>query len=367
VRQTDVLARLGGDEFAVIRTGAASVEQTMQVATRLLRTIMTEHSVLSHKIKISASMGIALAPKHGGTSDELLKNADLALYGAKMSGRGAFVFFDPLQDYGIGKNQRLETDLKIALRKKQFELHYQPIVDIKAQDVGSFEALIRWRHPERGLVPPREFIPFAEESGMIVDIGAWAMMRACKDAATWPEPLKVAVNLSSIQFEKGDLFETVSNALKVSGLAPERLELEITESVLLRDHPNTHAVLHRLRKLGVKIALDDFGTAYASLSYLRSFPFDKLKIDRSFVRDFGTPQGHDCRAIVQSVAMLAKQLRMRTVVEGIATVDQFEMVTGAGCEEVQGFYFSKPVPAAEIDSVLSHCKTLFSPRLAKSA
>ncbi len=367
VRQTDVLARLGGDEFALIRFGSASPEQSMHVAKRLLRAIRSERSVLGHKINTSASIGIALTPDHGGSSDELLKNADLALYRAKLSGLGGCALFDPSHEHDVSKSRRLEADLKMAVKKKQFELHYQPILDIKGQSVGSFEALIRWRHPERGLIPPGEFIPFAEESGLIVEIGAWALLRACKDAAAWPGHIKVTVNLSSIQFEKGNLYSAVADALKVSGLAPERLELEVTESVLLRDHPNTHDILHRLRNLGVKISLDDFGTAYASLSYLRSFPFDKLKIDRSFIRDFGTPQGGDCVAIVQSVAGLAKRLRMTTVVEGVETADQFDLASNAGCEEVQGFYFSKPVPVAEIDAVLAHCQDIFAPRLAQSA
>jgi EAL domain-containing protein (putative c-di-GMP-specific phosphodiesterase class I) len=281
--------------------------------------------------------------------------------------RGTYGFFEPDGDYDIGKSRRLEADLKLALKKKQFELHYQPILDIKTQEVGSFEALIRWRHPERGLVPPGDFISFAEETGLIVEIGAWALMRACKDAATWPNPIKVTVNLSSVQFEKGDLYRSIAGALEASKLAPERLGLEVTESVLLRDHPNTHDILHWLRDLGVKIALDDFGTAYASLSYLRSFPFDKLKIDRSFVRDFSSPQGADCMAIVQSVAGLAKRLRMTTVAEGVETADQFNMIRNAGCEQVQGFYFSKPVPVEEIDAVLSRCQAIFAARLAKSA
>lgn len=367
IRQTDVLARLGGDEFAIIRIGTATAAQSELVARRLLRAITADHMVLGNKITITASMGIALAPEHGATPDELLKNADLALYSAKSTERGTYAFFDPTGDYDIGKSQRLEADLKIALKKKQFELHYQPILDIKTKSVGSFEALIRWRHPERGLVPPVDFIGFAEETGLIIEIGAWALVRACRDAAGWPDPIKVTVNLSSIQFEKGDLYKSVATALELSSLAPERLELEVTESVLLRDHPNTHNILHRLRELGVKIALDDFGTAYASLSYLRSFPFDKLKIDRSFVRDFGTPQGSDCMAIVQSVTGLAKRLRMTTVVEGIETADQFNLISNAGCEEVQGFYFSKPVPVGEIDDVLLRCQDLFELKLVKTA
>jgi diguanylate cyclase (GGDEF)-like protein len=367
IRQSDVLARIGGDEFAVIRIGAATADQSEPIARRLLRAITIDHMVLGNRISVTASMGIALAPVHGNAADEILKNADLALYSAKASGRSTYAFFDPAGEYNIGKSQRLEADLKIALKKKQFELHYQPILDIKNRCVGSFEALIRWRHPDRGLVPPSEFIEIAEETGLIIDIGAWALMCACRDAVSWPHPIKVTVNLSAIQFEKGDLYAAIAAALKLSGLAPQRLELEVTESVLLRDHPNTRDVLHRLRDLGVKISLDDFGTAYASLSYLRSFPFDKLKIDRSFVRDFGTPQGGDCMAIVQSVAGLAKRLRMTTIAEGVETADQFDLISSAGCEEVQGFYFSKPVPVDEIDAVVRRCQSLLDLPLVKSA
>jgi diguanylate cyclase (GGDEF)-like protein len=360
-RRSDVLARLGGDEFALIRFGATSREKSEHVANRLLRVMNREHSVLGQKIRVSASVGIALAPAHGGTPDELLKNADLALYSAKTSGGGMHAFFDPASNYGIGRSHDLEADLKLALKKKQFELHYQPIVDLRSQSVGGFEALIRWRHPERGLIPPGDFIPFAEQSALIVEIGQWALQRACRDAMTWPKDIKVTVNLSSIQFEKGDLYKTVAESISASGLAPGRLELEVTESVLLRDHPDTREILHRIRSLGVKISLDDFGTAYASLSYLRSFPFDKLKIDRSFVKDFGTAQGRDCVAIVQSVTGLAKRLGMVTVVEGIETLDQFNMVSSAGCEEVQGFYFGRPVPLDEIGAALARCRRLFSP------
>ncbi len=366
VRRSDVLARLGGDEFALVRFGATSREESEHVAKRLLRSISREHNVLGHKIKVTASMGIALASAHGATPDELLKNADLALYSAKASGRGMSAFFDPVGNYNVGGNHRLEADLKLALRKKQFELNYQPIVDLRSEWVGSFEALIRWRHPERGLIPPGDFIPSAERNGLIVEIGKWALTRACKDAAAWPEDVKVAVNLSAVQFEKDDLYQAVADALLASGLASGRLELEVTESVLLRDHPNTHEILHRLRDLGVKISLDDFGTAYASLSYLRSFPFDKLKIDRSFVRDFGSPEGRDCAAIIQSVAALAKRLRMTTVVEGIETIDQLNMVSSTGCEEVQGFYFSKPIAADQIGATLCKCQGLF-PVAANSA
>jgi diguanylate cyclase (GGDEF)-like protein len=357
---SDVVARLGADEFALIRRGATDARRSNALAKQILRAIGEPHHVLGHKVSIGASMGVAVAPDHGSNPDELMKNADLALYSAKMTGRGAYAIFQPGGDYLIDGARRLECDLKLALKKKQFELFYQPIVNLRSREVASFEALMRWRHPERGMVSPVDFIPLAEETGAIVEMGKWALMQACSDAARWPNRIKVTVNLSSVQFEKGDLYKTIVDALASSKLSPGRLELEVTESVLLRDHPNTHQLLHRLRKLGVKIALDDFGTAYASLSYLRSFPFDKIKIDGSFVRDFHSPQRRDCVAIVQSVAGLAKQLQMTTVAEGIETLDQFNMVASAGCEEMQGFFFSQPVPAPEIGAVLSRCQELFS-------
>ncbi|CAA2141000.1 putative signaling protein [Hyphomicrobium sp. ghe19] len=367
VRKADVLARLGGDEFALIRFGAATHEQLERLAQRLLATISTEHSLLGRKVHITGCLSITHAPEHGRTPDAIMKNADLALHYAKTSGRGSYAFYDPERDYESGRVKLLDSDLKLALKKKQFELHYQPIVDILGQCVSGFEALIRWRHPERGMISPADFIPFAEESGWIVEIGNWVLSRACKDAAAWPAEIKVAVNLSSVQFEKGDLYGAVTGALSASGLPADRLELEVTESVLLRDHPKTHDLLHKLRALGIKILLDDFGTAYGALSYLRSFPFDMLKIDRSFVRDFGTADERDCAAIVQSIAELAKRLRMTTVAEGVETKEQLAMVTNAGCEEVQGFYFSKPVPVGEIAATITRVRQIFSRALEKSA
>jgi len=367
VRKSDVLARLAGDEFALIRFGPTTREEIERLAQRLLSAIAAEQRLLGRKLHVTGCLSIALAPEHGTNADEILKNADLALHRAKTSGRGGYEIYDPHGDYACGRAKRLDVDMKLALKKKQFELHYQPIVDIAARDVSSFEALIRWRHPEHGLIPPADFIPVAEESGWIVEIGKWALGRACKDAAAWPDGIKVSVNLSSVQFEKGDLYGAVADALADSGLAPGRLELEITESVLLRDHPKTHELLHRFRSLGVKILLDDFGTAYGSLSYLRSFPFDKLKIDRSFVRDCDGANGRDCSAIVQSIAELAKRLRMTSIAEGVETAEQLAMVTKAGCEEVQGFYFSRPVPVGQIGATISRCREILSSALQASA
>jgi diguanylate cyclase (GGDEF)-like protein len=357
LRGPDVVARLGGDEFAIIQSGVTTETQAAKLAKRVLRAIGLPHHVLGREVRIAASMGIVLAPSQGRDADELLKNADLALYRAKASGRGAYAFFQPEQDQKLGERRSLEGDLRTAIEEQQFELYYQPIVALERKEVMGFEALMRWHHPQRGMVSPGDFIPLAEETGLIVEMGAWALKQACQEAATWPQHIKVTVNLSSVQFEQGDLFKAVRDALTVSGLSPDRLELEITESLLLRDESRTHELLHKLRTLGVKFALDDFGTAYASLSYLRSFPFDKIKIDRTFIADLDRPKRKECIAIIHAVAGLAKRMEMSTVAEGVETIDQLNTVTNAGCEEVQGFYFSKPVSAGEVKAVIDRCRS----------
>ena len=279
LRGPDLVARLGGDEFAVLQAGARCEADATKLAKRLMRSLAEPHRVLGHKVTAAASIGIALAPQHGSTPPELMKHADLALYAAKTSGRCTYMFFRPEHLGKSSDRHQLEKDLKTAQAKGELELHYQPIVNLEQGGVTSFEALMRWHHPDRGLITPGEFIPVAGETGLIVEMGEWALRQACKEAETWPEHIKVTVNLSSVQFANGDVYKVVRKALDESGLKPSRLELEITESVLLRDEAKVQEVLHKLRGLGVKIALDDFGTAYASLSYLRSFPFDKIKID----------------------------------------------------------------------------------------
>jgi diguanylate cyclase (GGDEF)-like protein len=358
LRGPDVIARLGGDEFAIIQSGVTGEAAAAKLAMRVIRSISEPYQVLGRKVTVGASVGIVIASRDGDEPDELLKNADLALYQAKASGRGGYAFYEAERDLRIAERWSLEDDLRGAVAAGQLELHYQPIVDLREKDVNGFEALMRWHHPVLGSVPPGDFIPLAEETGLIVDIGAWALREACKEAAKWPERIKVTVNLSSVQFERGDLFKAVKDALAASGLIPDRLELEITESVLLRDNARTHALLHKLRALGVKIALDDFGTAYASLSYLRSFPFDKIKIDRTFVTDLGQEKGRDCVAIIEAVTGLARHMDMCTVAEGVETDAQLQSVTQAGCTEVQGFYFSEPVPASGVESVLTSCRAL---------
>ena len=358
LRGPDVVARLGGDEFAIIQSGVTTETQAAKLAKRVLRTIGKPHHVLGREVCVGASIGIVLAPSQGRDADELLKNADLALYRAKASGRGNYAIFNSELDQKMAQPRSLEADLRSAIAERQLELYYQPIVELQRNEVAGFEALMRWHHPELGMVPPSTFIPLAEQTGLIVEMGAWALKQACEEAATWPEHIKVTVNLSSVQFEHGDLFKDVNDALSFSGLSADRLELEITESVLLRDDAKAHKLLHRLRSLGVKFALDDFGTAYASLSYLRSFPFDKIKIDRTFIADLDNPKRKDCIAIIHAVAGLAKQMQMSTVAEGVETLDQLDTVTSAGCEEVQGFYFSKPVPAGEVKAVIAGCRAM---------
>lgn len=355
VRNPDIVGRLGGDEFAIIQTGVTRESRANRFANRVLRAIGEPHHVLGHKITIGASIGIALAPEHATTADDLLKNADLALYRAKSLGRGQHTMFQAAHDYKIKERHQLEADLKVAVEKAQLELHYQPIVDLKTREITSFEALMRWRHPTRGLISPDDFIPLAEETGLIVDMGGWALHQACKDAASWPEHVKVTVNLSAKQFESGDLHQATIAALNGSGLAADRLNLEITESLLLRDDARTHDILHKLHALGVKIALDDFGTGFASLSYLRSFPFDTVKIDRAFIHEL--PQRNDCAAIIEAVASLARKLHIHTVAEGIETLEQLRTISGTGCDEAQGFYFSPPVPAADVAMVLARCRS----------
>ncbi len=360
LRGPDVVARLGGDEFAIIQSGVTTETQAAKLAKRVLRTIGEPHHVLGRNVRVGASMGIVLAPGQGGDADELLKNADLALYRAKASGRGDYSFFKSELDEKMVHRWNMEGELRSAIAERQLELYYQPIVELRRNEITGFEALMRWHHPLLGMVPPSTFIPLAEQTSLIVGMGAWALKQACQEATTWPEHIKVTVNLSSVQFEQGDLYKDIKDALSFSGLSPDRLELEITESVLLRDDAKTHKLLHALRSLGVKFALDDFGTAYASLSYLRSFPFDKIKIDRTFIADLDNPKRKDCIAIIHAVAGLAKQMQMSTVAEGVETLDQLKTVTIAGCEEVQGYYFSKPVPAGKVKALLAECRAMLS-------
>jgi diguanylate cyclase (GGDEF)-like protein len=351
VRQEDVVARMGGDEFAILQRNARSPVDPQGLAQRLLKVLAQPFEVRGHQFCIGGSIGTALAPDDGRTPEVLMQRADLALYGAKAAGRNTALAYDASLETPVRARRELERDLKAAVENSEFTLHYQPIVSLGARAVVGCEALLRW--PARKDVSPLEFVSVAEEIGLICKLGAWVLAEACRTAATWQADIKVAVNLSPVQFIGGGLLEAVREALDRSGLSPQRLELEITETTLLQDNPATLATLHALRAMGVAIALDDFGTGYSSLSYLRAFPFDKLKIDRSFVQDL--TERPECAAIVKAVATLAESLNMTTVAEGVETHDHLVRVHLAGCTAVQGYLFSRPVPAAELSEVFKTC------------
>jgi diguanylate cyclase (GGDEF)-like protein len=336
-----LVARLGGDEFTIV--AAAEAADAGRMAQRLLAALAEPVEVDGQVLDVAASIGVAIAPQDGADSDTLLKNADLALYQAKEAGRGTYRFFEARMNAEAQARRTLETDLRRALAAGELELHFQPLVCLETGRIASFEALLRWNHPARGVVSPLEFIPVAEETGLIVPIGEWVVQEACRAARAWPESVAVAVNVSSVQFRRGGLGAIVLQALAASGLDPRRLEVEITESLFLETSDTTVATLHSLREMGVKIALDDFGTGYSSLSYLQSFPFDKIKIDRSFVERLDSSPG--AGAIVQAITALAAALGMETTAEGIETEAQHEAVRRLGCTLGQGFLFSRPVQA----------------------
>jgi EAL domain-containing protein (putative c-di-GMP-specific phosphodiesterase class I) len=296
---------------------------------------------------IGVSIGISVGPGDGPNPDKLLRNADLALYRAKSDGRGTFRFFEPVMDLQMQTRRIMEQDLRKALPAGEFELHYQPVVNLASKEISGFEALIRWNHPSKGMISPADFIPLAEEIGFIVPMGEWVIRQACATAARWPDELHVAVNISAIQFRNPGLMQVIVSALSASGLAPTRLEIEITESVLLHNKEATLAVLHQLRALGIRIAMDDFGTGYSSLTYLQSFPFDKIKIDRSFVKNI--TENSSSLNIVRAVAALANGMGMTATAEGVETAEQLHSIASEGCTEMQGFLFSRPLPAAEIE------------------
>ncbi len=349
VRGADTVARLGGDEFAIIQLGARPTDAT-ELAARIIDAISESFDVHGHQVVIGTSIGIAIAPTDGNEPDQLLRNADMALYRAKSEGRGTYHFFQPEMDAKMQARHNLELDLRKALVAGEFELYYQPLVNLDNNSVSGFEALVRWNHPERGVIAPDDFISVAEEIGLIVPIGDWVLKQACRDAAKWPDNLTVAVNLSAVQFRNPTLALSVVGALGASGLPAARLELEITETVLLQDSKAVLDVLHQIRELGVRISMDDFGTGYSSLSYLRSFPFDKIKIDRSFIRELG--KENDCVAIIRAVTRLGRSLGMITTAEGVETEEQLEILRVEGCTQVQGYLFSEPKPVAEVPAIL---------------
>ncbi len=344
VRQDDLVARLGGDEFAVLQLHASEGETAEELASCIVAAIGGEPFMLDGQaVYVGASIGVACAPDDGDDPAELLRNADLALYAAKANGKATFQRYDPALDERMRERRALEADLRRALVDGQLELHYQPLVDARSRCVTSAEALVRWRHPERGLIPPGDFIGLAEETGLIVPLGEWVLRTACAQAATWPDDVSVAVNLSPSQFRAGSLASVVASTLHDSGLDPCRLELEITEGVLLTDETGILQTLQQLRGLGVRISMDDFGTGYSSLSYLRRFPFDKIKIDQSFVRQ--VPSDAESAAIVRAIITMGSCLGMSITVEGVETPEQFDFSVIEGCDTIQGFHVSRPLTA----------------------
>ena len=345
-----MVARLGGDEFAILQWGQAQPDSATALALMATEALNAPYDLSGNRASVGASIGIAIYPCDASSSDELLKCADMALYGAKANGRGTCRFFEPEMNARVKARRRLEIDLRAAIADKQFEMFYQPVVSVESNEVVAFEALIRWRHPDRGMVSPAEFIPVAEETGLIIPLGEWILRQVCADALRWPQHIRVAVNLSPVQFRSPELVHAVFSALAASHLAPGRLELEITESALLHDNDVVLEKLHQLKSYGVQIAMDDFGTGYSSLSYLRSFPFDKIKIDQSFVRGLGSRE--DSLAIIRAVISLGRNLGMTITAEGVETRSQLSVLRQERCDEVQGFLFSPAVPLQETHGLL---------------
>jgi diguanylate cyclase (GGDEF)-like protein len=349
LEDADVAARLGGDEFAVIQMAIKDRAETARLVDEIHCAIRQPFECADHLISTDASIGIALAPGDGMDLDQLLRNADLALYGAKGDGRRTYRFFEAGMDHRAKARRSLELELRQAISNGGLEAYYQPVINIEDGRISSCEALLRWRHPERGMISPAEFIPIAEDSGLINELGQWVLNAACAEAVNWPDHVRVAVNVSPVQFRSQSLGLNVAAALAASGLAASRLELEITEAVLIRDDAALDA-LHQLRKLGVRIALDDFGTGYSSLSYLQRFPFDKIKIDRSFIRDIAGPGASS--SIVQAVVNIAAASDMMTTAEGVETEQQRNLLYILGCTEMQGYLFSPAIPAVEVRRLL---------------
>ncbi len=349
LRDADILARLGGDEFAIIQAGCADQRMgSISLARQICRRLGEPFQLPGHHVEVGVSIGIAMLPEHGEDPQELLKKADLALYRSKSAGRSCFTLYDDAMSLELEARNTLESDLREAIALEQMELHYQPIFDVKTGDRRGLEALVRWRHPEKGLIPPDQFIPLAEETGLIVPLGEWVLRRACRDATSWPADLRVAVNLSAVQFKQAELFDVIMSVLSETGLPPERLELEITESVLLERAAENHAFMQKLKKVGISFALDDFGTGHSSLSCLTAFPFDKIKIDKSFVGNL--MESYKATAIVSSIATLARGLDISITAEGVETREQLEMLRTLGVNFAQGYLLGRPVPKNELET-----------------
>ncbi|MBH5402793.1 EAL domain-containing protein [Bradyrhizobium sp. CNPSo 4010] len=351
VAETALIARLGGDEFAVIDYVTSPAVEAAALAETIRKALCEPFDLGDHRVTVGTSIGIAIAPRDGNDSDVILKSADLALYSAKSGGRGAFRFFEPQLDELMHARRNLERDMRAALAERQFALHYQPFLNAATGETCGFEALLRWHHPQRGMVLPGEFIPLAEETGFIVPLGEWVLRTACAEAAKWPAHAKIAINLSPAQFRSEELVPVIVGALASSGIAPHRIELEVTETVIMHDSEAVFAVLAQLRELGVRIALDDFGTGYSSLSFLQRFPFDKVKIDRSFVDELSSARA-EARHLARAVVRFAVSLGKTTTAEGVETKEQLDILREEGCGEAQGYYFSRPMPASDVARML---------------
>jgi len=347
------VARLGGDEFAIVQHNVYSEDDVNKLIARIYAALRTPFDCRGHNLAADASIGIALAPQHGRDLHGLLKSADLAMYAAKAAGRRTHRFFEPSMETEVNQRRAMEIDLRDAIAEDGFEIHYQPLVDLGSNAVTGCEALLRWRHPRRGMVSPAEFIPVAEETGLIEEIGDWVLRTACAEAVHWPDHVRIAVNVSPVQFRSQTLSLKVAAALADTGLDPRRLELEITEAVLIADDDAALVALSQLRELGVRIALDDFGTGYSSLSYLQRFPFDKIKIDRSFVKELSRGT-----SIIKAVVSIAADRDMVTTAEGVETEEQRATVHALGCTQMQGYLFSPPRPAQEVRALIAARKAV---------
>ncbi|MHC2255068.1 diguanylate cyclase (GGDEF)-like protein [Bradyrhizobium embrapense] len=351
VSDTTLIARLGGDEFAVIDYVTDPVTEAGVLAGRIRKALSEPIDLGDHRVTTTTSIGIAIAPRDGTSSDEVLRSADLALYSAKSCGRGSFRFFEPELDRLLQTRRSLERDMRSALANGEFELHYQPFIHVASGETCGFEALLRWHHPERGMVSPAQFIPLAEETGLIVPLGEWVLRTACAEAAKWPDDLKIAINLSPVQFRSPELVPVIVHALASSGVSPGRLELEVTETAIIQDSEAVFAALSQLHDLGVRIALDDFGTGYSSLSFLQKFPFDKVKIDRSFVSELSGATD-ESRRIARAIVRFAVSLGKTTTAEGVETREQLDILRADACVEVQGFHFSPAVQSEKVAQMI---------------
>ena len=351
----DMAFRWGSDQFAILSFEAATPDGATNLAKKVARVLAAPHLISGKRPVVGCTIGIAMADSDAHSAELLLRQAEVALWGAKREGRGKCQFFDPEMNARAQARRQLEADLRIAIEEGQLQVQYQPLLSLEQGVISGFEALLRWKHPQHGMIPPAEFIPLAEATGLISAIGQWVIRKVCEDAVLWPHPIRVAVNLSAVQLQADGLIQEVFIALGRAGLPAHRLELEITETALLHENESTVATLHQLRSIGVRISMDDFGTGYSSLSYLRTFPFDKIKLDQSFIRSF--PTQAESTAIVRAVTSLARSLEISTTAEGVETQEQLEALRKEGCTEVQGFLISPPLPAAEIGCFLKSART----------